>query len=244
MQILQSGGNAIDAGVAAGFALALLEPHNNGLGGESPILVYHARSRRVAAINGQGVAPRAATIDWFRQHEIDLIPGDGLLPATVPSQIDNWITALAQFGTLPLAAVLAPAIELARDGFAMTHGLRRCLLANETRFREEWPSTAAIFLPDGEVPEWGDLFRNTDWAATCQLLVDAEASAAGTRIQRLEAARDCFYRGRLAERIADFSASTSVRDATGRAHSGLLAFEDLTGYHARVEEPVTYHYRG
>src|SRR5262245_4120361 len=102
MRMLEAGGNAIDAGVAAGFALALLEPQNNGLGGESPTLVYHARSRRVFAINGQGVAPRAATIGWFRQAGIDLIPGDGLLPATVPSQVDNWITALDQFGTLPL----------------------------------------------------------------------------------------------------------------------------------------------
>src|SRR5207248_5865947 len=96
MRMLEAGGNAIDAGVAAGFALALLEPHNNGLGGESPILIYHARSRRVAAINGQGVAPRAATIDWFAKQGISLIPGDGLLAATVPSQVDNWITALSE----------------------------------------------------------------------------------------------------------------------------------------------------
>src|SRR5947207_3006666 len=167
MRMLDAGGNAIDAGVAAGFALALLEPHNNGLGGESPILIYHARSRKVFAVNGQGVAPRAATIEWFKKAGVALIPGDGLLPATVPSQVDNWITALAEFGTLPLEAVLAPGIELARYGFAVTHGLRRCIASNEARFREEWPSTAAIYLPEGRVPDWGDPFVNPDWAATC-----------------------------------------------------------------------------
>src|SRR2546429_66526 len=84
------------------------------------------------------------------------------LPAMVPSQVDNWITALAEFGTLPLSAVLAPAIELARSGFAMTHGLRRCIGANEARFRDEWPSTAAIYLRGGRIPEWGDRFVNAD----------------------------------------------------------------------------------
>jgi gamma-glutamyltranspeptidase / glutathione hydrolase len=175
---------------------------------------------------------------------IDLIPGDGLLPATVPSQVDNWITALDQFGTLPLAAVLAPSIELARDGFAMYHGLRRCLTGSEARFREEWPSTAAVFLPDGEVPRWGDRFHNPDWGAACEQLVRAEQAASGSRSDRLQAARSFFYRGPIAERIADFSASTSVRDASGSSHSGLLAYEDLAAYHAQAEEPVTYQYRG
>jgi gamma-glutamyltranspeptidase/glutathione hydrolase len=244
MKMLEAGGNAIDAGVAAGFALALLEPQNNGLGGEAPILIYHARASRVAAINGQGVAPRAATVEWFRQAGIRLIPGDGLLPATVPSQVDNWITALDQFGTLPLAAVLAPALELARDGFAMTHGLSRCIAANQERFQQEWPATGAVYLPGGQVPRWGDRFCNPDWAATCKKLVAADAAASGGRSQRLRAARDVFYRSEIAERIADFCAATEVRDASGASHRGLLAYEDLAGYHARVEDPVSYNYRG
>ncbi len=244
MRMLEAGGNAIDAGVAAGFALALLEPQSNGLGGESPTLIYHARSRRVFAINGQGTAPRAATLDWFRERGITLIPGDGFLPATVPSQIANWITALAEFGTFPLAAVLTPAIELAGDGFAMYHGLRRCLVANEQRFREEWPTTSAVFLPGGRPPGWGDLFRNPGWVATCQGLVDAEARASGSRAERLSAARDWFYRGEPAERIAEFCRGTAVRDASGREHRGLLDYEDLAGYQARSEPPVTFTYRG
>ena len=94
MHMLRCGGNAIDAGVAMGFCLAVLEPHLNGIAGESPMLIRHVESSRVVAINGQGVAPRAANIEWFLQHDISLIPGDGLLPATVHSQFDDWMTAL------------------------------------------------------------------------------------------------------------------------------------------------------
>ncbi|HEU4753414.1 MAG TPA: gamma-glutamyltransferase, partial [Armatimonadota bacterium] len=179
MEMLRAGGNAIDAGVAMGFCLAVLEPHLNGIAGESPILIHHARSGRTVAISGQGTAPAAATIDWFRARGISLIPGDGLTAATVPSQVANWITALAEFGTLPLEPVLAPALDLARDGFAMYHGLRRCIEANRQRFTEEWPATGALYLPEGRVPRWGDRFRNPRWAETMSGLVRAEREAAG-----------------------------------------------------------------
>ncbi|MFN3651681.1 MAG: gamma-glutamyltransferase family protein [Armatimonadota bacterium] len=245
MEILRGGGNAIDAAVATGFCLAVLEPHLNGIAGESPMLIYHAASRRVVAINGQGTAPAAATIDWFRGQGISLIPGDGLLAATVPSQVSNWLLALEEFGTLPLSAVLPPALELARDGFAMYHGLRRCLLANQQRFRDEWPGSAAVYLPNGRVPEWGDTFRNPQWAETFEALLRAEREAAHRgRAAGLEAARDVFYRGAIAERIAEFCRENRFRDATGDEHSGLLAYDDLAGYRSRVEDPVTYDYRG
>jgi gamma-glutamyltranspeptidase / glutathione hydrolase len=248
MEILRAGGNAIDAGVAMGFCLAVLEPQNNGIGGESPVLIYHAKTGRTVAINGQGVAPRAATIEWFREQGISLIPGDGLLAATVPSQVDNGITALAHFGTLPLAAVLAPALELAREGFAMYHGLQRCIEANRRRFREEWPGSAAVYLPNGEAgeaPQWGDRFRNLPWAETFEALVRAEAETAGKgRAAGLDGARDVFYRGPVAERIAEFCRDNAFRDATGSEHRGLLRYEDLAEFHARVEEPVTLNYRG
>jgi gamma-glutamyltranspeptidase / glutathione hydrolase len=245
MEVLRSGGNAVDAGVAAGFCLAVLEPQSNGIGGESPILIHHARSGRTVAVNGQGTAPRAATLEWFRERGISLIPGDGLLAATVPSQVDNWITALAEFGTLPLAAVLAPALELAREGFPVYHGLRRCVAASERRFREEWPGSAAVYLPDGRVPQWGDRLRNPEWAATFESLVRAEQEASGRgRAAGLEAARAVFYTGPVAERIAAFCRDERFRDATGGEHGGLLAYDDLAGYRARVEEPVSLDYRG
>src|SRR5438270_5774204 len=121
---LELGGNAVDAGVTAGFALSLLKPQSVGIGGEAPILIHLAEEGRSVAINGQGWAPRAATIDWFRTHGIRLIPSDGFLPATVPAQFASWCTALLNFGTASLADVLGPAVEMAENGFAMGPVLR------------------------------------------------------------------------------------------------------------------------
>src|SRR5438105_7203454 len=116
---LEKGGNAVDAGVAAGFALALLKPQSVGIGGEVPILIHLAQQGTSVAINGQGWAPRAATIDWFRSRGISLIPSDGFLPATVPAQFASWCTALQHFGTVSLADALGPAVDLADGGFPM-----------------------------------------------------------------------------------------------------------------------------
>jgi gamma-glutamyltranspeptidase/glutathione hydrolase len=244
MDMLRAGGNAIDAGVAMGFCLAVLEPHLNGIAGESPILIHHARSGRTVAISGQGTAPHAATIEWFHGRGMSLIPGDGLTAATVPSQVSNWLTALMRFGTMPLKTVLAPALDLARSGFAMYHGLRRCIAANQQRFREEWPGSAAVYLPGGQVPEWGDRFRNPRWARTFEHLIDAAAGVRGGRIPGLEVAHDCFYRGPIAEEIAAFCRDHRFRDASGQENPGLLTYRDLAGFHARVEEPVAIDYRG
>jgi gamma-glutamyltranspeptidase/glutathione hydrolase len=245
MEVLHRGGNAIDAGVAMGLCLAVLEPQSNGIAGESPMLVYHAKTHRVVAVNGQGTAPAAATIEWFRERGMSLVPGDGLTAATVPSQVSNWIAALAAFGTMTLAQVLTPALELARDGFPMTHGLRRCILANERRFREEWPASAALYLPQGRVPDWGDRFRNPEWAATFETLLAAEKQAGVRgRAAGLDAARAVFYEGPVAEQIAAFCRDHRFRDASGRENPGLLAYDDLRGFQTHLEEPVTLNYRG
>ena len=245
LQMVQLGGNAIDAGVAMGFCSAVLEPHLTGVGGESPILIHHASTGRVVAVNGQGVAPKTATIDRFRSKGMDLIPGDGLLAATVPSQVDNWITALAQFGTMNLETVLSPAIDLARRGFAMYHGLSAGIANNAERFGVEWPSSAAVYLPGGRVPRWGDIFRNPQWADTFEMLIRSEQEHASLgRVVALERARDVFYRGPIAERIAAFCRDTQVTDATGQKHAGLLSYEDLAEYHAVVEATMHVDYHG
>src|SRR3979411_2240212 len=123
LRLLEAGGNAIDAGVATGFALALLTPQSAGIGGEAPILIHLAEQNRSVAINGQGWAPRAANIEWFRSRGIRLIPSDGFLPATVPAQFASWCTALQHFGTASLADVLGPAVELAEHGLPMYSAL-------------------------------------------------------------------------------------------------------------------------
>src|SRR5712691_11658995 len=149
LRLLEAGGNAIDAGVATGFALSLLKPQSVGIGGEAPILIHNAQQQRSVAINGQGWAPRAATIDWFRARGISLIPSDGFLPATVPAQYGAWCTALRAFGTKSLAEVLGPAVDLAEGGFPSYTGLGNGIARRADRFANEWPTSAAIYLQAG-----------------------------------------------------------------------------------------------
>ena len=245
MRMLQLGGNAIDAGVAMGFALALLKPHANGIGGEAPILVYSADQGRAFAINGQGVAPRKASIERFRDMGIDLIPGDGFLPAVVPGLVDSYITALAVFGTLPLEEVMSPALEMAGSGFPMYEGLQTAIEENLPRWREHYPSSAEAYAPEGRAPSVGELLPQPDWAGSMRLLVEAERKAAGRgRTAALQAARDAFYRDEIAREIVRFARETEVMDASGKAHSALLAEEDFAAYRARVEDPIAADCRG
>ena len=239
------GGNAIDAGVAMAFAQAVLEFQSYGFGGECPILIYSAADREVVVINGHTRAPAAATIAWFRAQGITLIPGDGFLPAGVPAAPDALITALERYGRLTLADVLAPAIALAADGFPVYEGMRTRIADLADRFRSEWPSSAALFLPAGRVPDVGERWRNPDLARTFERLAAAEHDARHLgRREALRAARDCFYLGDIAREIVAFQRETAVRDANGMVSGGLLTTEDFAAYQARVEAPVTVNYRG
>ena len=247
LRIVAQGGNAVDAGVAAGLALAVLKPQDNGIGGEAPILIHDPRTGKVVVIAGQGTAPARATIDYFRAAGISIIPGNGLLPAMVPGAFDSWITALSLYGTLSLRQVFEPALELAADGFAMYAGLRNAILRHQEKFREEWSTSAAVYLPGGAVPEIGDRFRQPDWAAALSQTVEAEdaALAAGqSRAEALRAAHDVFYKGPIAQTIARFAAETEVLDHSGRANRGLIAYDDLAAYQTPVEEPVSIEYHG
>src|SRR6185436_6321535 len=146
-QTLASGGNAADAACAMGFALWVLEPTQNGPGGEVPILVRDARRDRVVAISGQGPAPSAATIVRVRSEGFDLLPPDGLVSACVPGALDAWCRLLAEFGTRRLCDVIAPARALAERGFPMYGFLRDLLELIAPRFERSWPTSAAIYLP-------------------------------------------------------------------------------------------------
>jgi gamma-glutamyltranspeptidase/glutathione hydrolase len=243
--VLERGGNAVDAAAAVCFALHVLEPHQNGIAGEVPILIRWAADDRVYAVNGQGWAPKAATIPLFRSLGIDLIPGDGLLPATVPAVVDAWVRALQRFGTMSLRELLTYAIELAEGGFPMYPSLAGCIEANQARFTEEWPSSAAVYLPDGQPPRVGEVFCNPNWARTARKLADAEARNAGSgREAALDAARRELYEGETAQTIARWCREQRFRDASGHAHGGLLAEDDLAGYRGRIEEPVSATYHG
>jgi len=243
LDILKRGGNAMDAAAAVGFALAVLKPHQNGIGGEVPILVYAAREGKVWAVSGHGVAPQAATLEHYRGLGLEVIPGDGFLPALVPPAPATWILLLERFGTRRLADVLEPALALAEQGFPMYDSLHHSIAGSAARFRQEWPSSAKKFLPGGEPPPIGTVWKQPDWAATFRRLIEAEAAAAD-RASGLRAAHERFYQGDIAKTIVEFCRSAPIRDASGQAHTGLLAEEDFAAFTAQVEEPVTTSYRG
>jgi len=245
LRILEKGGNAIDAGVASGLALAVLEPHNYTIGGETPILIYSADEQTVYAINGQGTAAKAASIEWYKNRGINIIPGDGFLPATVPASFDAWITALAVFGALSLADVLTPAIELAEEGFPVYHYLHSVLRSSSDRFRREWPTTAEVFMPNGELPEIGQILIQSDLAKTFKRLLEAEKKNLHLgRKSALQAARDCYYKGEIAEKIVTFIRGNEVLDSSGMRNKGILDLEDFASYRTKIEEPVAADYRG
>ncbi len=244
MRMRDRGGNAVDAGVAMGFSQAVLEFQSYGFGGEAPILIYSAARQELVAINGNTRAPAAATIASFRSRGIRLIPGDGFLPAGVCAAPDALITALDRYGTLTLAEVVAPAIELAANGFPVYEGMRGRIAATASRLRE-WPTSAALLLPAGRVPDVGETWRNPDLARTFERLVEAERNArAQGRSGALRAARDRFYKGDIAREIVAFQRETIVRDANGMESRGLLTEEDFAVFETRVERPVTLNYRG
>ena len=243
-RIMEQGGNAIDAAAAMGFCLNLLEPQSNGIGGEVPTLVYSAKERKAFAISGMGWSPRAFTIDWCREHGIDLIPGDGYLPACVPAVVDTWATAVARWGTMRFAQILQPAIELAENGFPVYDGLHAALTTNAKKFSQRYPTTAEIYCANGRVPVVGELLRNPDWANTLKAMCRAEDASNTGRISGIQAARDVFYKGEIAKKILDFISTNPVEDASGTAHTGLLSMDDLAEWHAAVEEPVSLRYRG
>ncbi|HSB40109.1 MAG TPA: gamma-glutamyltransferase, partial [Gaiellaceae bacterium] len=239
MAVLERGGNAFDAAVAAGFVLQVVEPHLNGPGGEVPILLHSAERDEVLVVDGQGVAPAAATIGRFRELGLDLVPGTGLLAACVPGAFDAWLLLLRDFGTIPLAEALEPAIAHAEGGFPLVPGICEDIAGVEELFRSEWPASARLYLP---VPEPGNLFRNRDLAATYRRVLDE--ARGGSPEQQIDAAREAFYRGFVAAAIDAYLEDAEAMDSSGRRHRGLLAGDDLASWQASVEAAVELDYRG
>ena len=250
MAALESGGNAFDAAVAAGLVLQVVEPHMNGLGGEVPVIGYHTGQPgsgtghgEVFVLDGQGPAPGSATLGTFGGLGLDLVPGNGLLPACVPAAFGTWMLLLEQHGSLPLREVMRYAIGYARDGYPMSAGASAAIASAEQLFSRHWPTSAEIYLGGGR-PAPGSRFANPDLARTYQRILDeAEAAGAG-REQQIEAARRAYYEGFVAEAIDAFTASAEVMDLTGERHRALLRGADLAGWRARHEAPATLGFAG
>jgi gamma-glutamyltranspeptidase/glutathione hydrolase len=234
MAILARGGNAFDAVVAGGFVLQVLEPHMCGPGGEVPAVFVTAADPAPRVLCGQGVAPgRASTALLRAELALSIMPGTGLLAATVPGAWDGWLTLLRDHGTLGLADVLGPALGYAAAGFPLAPRVPPTIATVERHFRTHWPSSAATWLPDGRVPT--STHRLPVLADTWRRLL---AAAVGpTREATIDAARDAWYRGFVAEEVERFAA-TPVRDESGRDHAGLLTADDLARWSATYEEAL------
>ena len=240
MGILEKGGNAFDAAVAGGFVLQIVEPHLNGPGGEVPIMLWSEKEQRMRVICGQGPAPELATCEYFKERGMELVPGIGLLPATVPGAFGAWLTMLRDYGTMTLAEVMAPAIAYARDGFVLLPRTVQAILAVQSLFVSEWKGSAEVWLPGGQVPEPGKLFQCPAIARTyTRLLDEAAVAGAGDRVRTIDAALDVFYRGFIAREIDQFYTSEAVRDTTGQRNTGLLRYADLAKWQATYDEPHT-----
>jgi gamma-glutamyltranspeptidase/glutathione hydrolase len=246
MATLEAGGNAFDAAVATGFVLQVVEPHLNGPGGEVPVLFARGDGRHgvtaPVVLCGQGVAPAGATIEAFDHLGLDLVPGTGLLAATVPGAVGAWLTLLRDHGTLPLESVLRFAVEYAETGHPVVPRVSATVASVSAHFRSHWPTSAATWLSaDGAPPAPGSLFRNPVLASTYRRLLDAARGL--SREAQLDAALSAWYSGFVAEAVDRFCQGP-VRDDSGRDHAGFLTGQDLAGWTPTYEPPVTLDWRG
>ena len=240
-RMLEKGGNAVDAGVAAILTATVTEQDHIGLGGEVPMLIK-MNGKPVIAISGVGVAPAKATVEFYsrRQPEpwedaghMPPIPGQGILSAITPGVFDGLILALEKYGTKSFAEVAAPAIEYADQGFPMPEEFGG-MLRSYQKVMSLWPASTKFFYPDGTPTPRGEIFREPTLAKTFRELAAAEKKARGNRNKKLEAVRDFFYKGPIAKQIAEYC------DKNG----GLIAYNDLANFHADAEEPKVGTYRG
>lgn len=238
MRMLHKGGNAIDAGVAATLAGSVIEFSHFAFGGEVPVIIKIAGKSQPVTINGQGQAPKLATIEFFEQQRKDpskpaVIPSTGPTAATVPGVLDAMIVALQNYGTMKLADVMQPAIDLA-DGFPIDE-LRVQYIKNTRPAYEKWKDTTDIFLPNGEVPKVGDIFVQKNLARTLRELIAVEKkNLRRGRVAALEAVRDYFYRGPLAKRYCD-----AIEKA-----GGLMRVGDLAAFRADIDQPTKVSFHG
>ncbi|MDH3701268.1 MAG: gamma-glutamyltransferase [Alphaproteobacteria bacterium] len=224
--VLNSGGNAIDAGVAAGLAIGVLQSDIVNVAGVAPILLWIAEERKVINIDGLGTWPSALPPDYFQREHGGAIP-EGILRTVMPAAPAAWLWALERYGTMSFADVAQYAIRFARDGFPMYPLLQENIVLDEEKYRR-WPSSAEVYLPDDRVPEVGDIFVQAELAKSLQYMADEEARARGAREAGIRAARDAFYKGDIARHIAQYHAD----------NGGFVTYEDLARYDVQIEPTV------
>ena len=243
MGMLERGGNAFDAGVATAFALQVVEPHLCGPGGDVPAILYDAKAAKPNVVCGQGPAPAGATIAHYRDHlGLDIVPGTGLLPACVPGTFETFMMILRDWGTVRLRDVLEPAIGYARNGYPLVERGCSTIATVAKLFREHWPTSAAVYLPGGKVPEPYALFTNLKHAETYERILHEAESGGGGREAEIERARRAWSQGFVAEAIDAFCRHNAVMDVSGRRHKGVLRAQDMAKWLPTIEEPIHLDY--
>ena len=243
MKILEAGGNAFDSAAATGFVLNFAEPQLVGPLGDMPALIWPAGEDVPQMICGQGTAPQEATVEHYRSEGVQMIPGAGLLATVIPGAFDAWMLMLRDWGTKPLREVLEPAIYYAEQGYPMLALTSDAIARQAEVFKAEWPTSAEVWLPGGSAPQAGEIFRNTQLAAFWRRLLQ-EAEAVAGREAQIEAAREAFYRGFVAEAIDAYLREACVLDGEGAHRKGVLTGDDMAGWQATVEPALTGSYHG
>ena len=219
LDVLKAGGSAVDAAIAANAALGLMEPTGCGIGGDLFAIVWDAQKKELTGLNASGRAPKLMTLDYFRERGIEKIPPLGPLPVSVPGAVDGWFELHGRYGRLPMKDILAPAISYARNGFPVSEVIGHYLERNK-RYIAHYPGFAETFMPKGDVPKKGEMFRNPRLAKTYETIA--------------EGGRDAFYKGDIARVIDGYMVE----------QGGLLRYEDLAAHSSEWVTPVSTNYRG
>jgi len=219
LDILKAGGSAADAAIAANAALGLMEPTGNGIGGDLFAIVWDAENKELTGLNASGRSPKAMTLEYFRENGIDKIPPFGPLPVSVPGAVDGWFELHGRYGRLSMQEVLAPTIRYAREGFPVSEVIAHYFQSNKKRIGH-YPGFAETYMPNGDVPKKGEMFRNPRLADTLAAIA--------------EKGRDEFYKGDIARKI----------DAYMAEQGGLLNYDDLAAHTSEWVTPVSTNYRG
>lgn len=219
LRILQQGGTAMDAAIAANAVLGLVEPASCGIGGDIFAIVWDAKTEKLYGFNGSGRSPKSLTMDYFKKRGMEGIPLFGPLPVSVPGTVDGWFMMHEKFGKLPMTDILAPAIGYGREGFPVSEVIAYEMATNYEN-KVDFPGFSETYLPIGRPPKKGEVFINEDLANTYALIA--------------QDGRDAFYKGSIARTIDQYM----------KKHGGFLSFEDLASHQGEWVEPISTNYRG
>ena len=230
IDILKNGGNAIDAAIAANATLGLMEPTGNGIGGDLFAIVWDAETEQLYGLNASGRSPKSLTLDYFKENGYESIPAHGPLPVSVPGTVDGWFELHKKFGSMDMENILQPAIDYAREGFPVSELIAYYWKIN-AYYLKKYPGFEEIFMPGGEAPQKGEIFKNPYLANTLEKIA--------------KGGRDVFYKGEIAEKIDAYMKEHAPKYMKGeKGNGGFLSYEDLASHKSEWVEPVSANYRG